>query len=130
MANYPNPYTVSDIPSGWVVEFFGSTNAGFNQKVIITQDQHPMTTFSGQGEGVRMKDSNGKYIFDWTANGQPVSLNFEASNNGGRSYVPVRIARLTEGNSASILFYEFATEDFNDGDNNDTVFTILARNHG
>lgn len=130
MSSYPNPYKISDIPSGWTVKFFGDSNSGFPQFVSIYKNPGPnevkLTEFAGQGEGVALTLENGKEVFKWTSDGSDLSLIFSASKDQGRTSELATIARFTEGNGSTVKFYEFGTEDFEDGDNNDTVFTVFA----
>lgn len=129
MSSYPNPNTVSGIPSGWSIEFFGGTNAAYLQQVIVSQGSTVLATFNGSGEGGTLLDGSGSAVFNYTATGSDITLTFRASSNNGTSYADATIVRLNDSSSTSVMYWDYGTEDFNDGDNNDTVFTVIAKNH-
>lgn len=119
MSSFPNPQSLV-IPNGWTAIFDGVTNSGFKQIVTISQNGETLQTFTGSGENnAQMSPAS----WQWTSNGQAITILFQADNGSGPYNVTVATASSYIGRTVG--YAEYTTEDWVDGDNNDTVFSVI-----
>lgn len=110
------------VPNGWSAEFNGFVNAGFEQIVTISQNGTTLHTFSGSGENNTPFPSN---PFTWTSNGEPIDILFQANNGSGAQNVTIATCITHIGSTVGVA--EYTTEDWVDGDNNDTILSVVMQ---
>lgn len=108
-------------PSTWVnVRAF--TNAGFNQRVTLTQEDGTVTTLTGSGEHDTPMPNGNFHINTPSSTASPlgyrITVKVESYHDGG--WKPSNVSQ----GSCSVMYYHFemvVSEDYIDADWNDAV---------
>jgi len=128
--SYPNPYPVT-LAGRNSFRFSAVANASYFQRVTMSfsgGDDDAGVVFNGRGEGVAMTTADGKtsYLIPQVTTQVTCTLLFQYSTDGTKFVNANVVSVSNSGTSPDPQTLTIGTEDAQDGDNNDTLLTLVT----